>query len=136
MLELPLVPSLVGDVTTTESSPGARVDSVGMAADLGDLGQDVHTEVPRPNLSSVVGAPGQEIYGAPPTSLSPVELGVRCGKESRVVTPLQFCSEQDGRGMTSSTGDKGDEICEQAAPPSSSPLLPKAVVHPTTPLPP
>ena len=67
-LELPPVPSLVGDVTTAESTPGARVDPDGLAAG---------------------GAPGQEVYGVLPTSSSPVELGVRCGKGPRAITPPQ-----------------------------------------------
>ena len=57
-LELPPVPSLVGDVTTAESTPGARVDPDGLAAG---------------------GAPGQEVYSVLPTSSSSVEWGVRCG---------------------------------------------------------
>ena len=61
---------------------------------------------------------------------------MRCGKESRVVTPPQYFTEQGGRGTTVSTGDKGDGISEQASPRSSSPLTLAAEVHSTTPYPP
>ena len=67
------MPSLVGDVTTAESTPGARVDPDGLAAG---------------------GAPGQEVYGLLPTSASPVELGVRCGKESRAEIGRASCRER------------------------------------------
>ena len=136
-LELPPVSRLVGNVTTTEPTPGAMVAAVGMAAGLGDPGQEgYHTQTPLPDLSPVGGAPGQEIYGAFSTSTPPAELGVRCGQEPRVVTPLQVGPEQGGQGTTTSTGDKGDGICEQAAPLSSFPSSPTPAVHSTTPLPP
>ncbi|VAH36643.1 unnamed protein product [Triticum turgidum subsp. durum] len=75
-LELPPVPSLVGKMTTMEPTSGAMVGSVGMAAVLGDPGQEVHhTHIPLPDLSPAGGAPGKEIHGALPNSTSPVELG-------------------------------------------------------------
>ena len=67
-LELPPVPNLVGDVTIAESTPGVRAD---------------------PDRLAAGGAPGQEVYSVLPTSSYSVELGVRCGKEPRAITPPQ-----------------------------------------------
>ena len=79
-LELPPVPRLVGNVTTTEPTPDAMVADVEMAAGLGDPGQEVyHIQTPLPDLSPAGGAPRQEFYGVPSTSTPPAELGVRCG---------------------------------------------------------
>ena len=99
-LELPPVVNLACEAMTTlerhvdcspdmiHSTPGGQVDTAGLAVSEGGRGQETHsTRLPASVLISLGGAPGQEVYGVLPTSTSPVELGVRCGKESRAITP-------------------------------------------------
>ena len=63
------------------------------------------------------------------------ELGVRCGKESRVVTPPQDCAVQCGQETRGSGAERGRGTSEQVALRSSSPYPPSAGILSSMPFP-